>query len=125
MLLDIPDTTKKYGGVLSKGFVAEMAPKVIKGTLIEILKQEGTTVKKTTEWVEGDVCLWDTLNARHQKALINLRQKLGNIDWLTPDWVVEAIKTDMPGVASLFLGWRKAHNWLVRQVGIIKERMEA
>lgn len=123
--IDIPDTIKKYGGVVGKGFIAEMGPKVLKGTLLEVLKQKGTGVKSATEWVERDVCLWDTLEPGHQKVLISLGRKMRNISWLTAGWVIEAIKGDMPAVASLFLGWKKANNWLVRQVTIIKERVEA
>ncbi len=121
--IDIPDVIKKYGGVLSKGLMAEMAPKVVKGTLLEVLRERGTGVRKAAEWVQRDVCLWDTLEPEHQKALFNLK-RVGNLDWFTAAWVIEAIKGDMPAVASLFLGWKKGANWLTRQVGIIKERME-
>lgn len=122
--IDVAEVVKKYGGVLGKGFIAELAPKVIKGTLLEVLKQKGTNVKRATKWIEGDICLWDTLEPKHQKALIALKRRIGSVDWLTAVWVIGAIRVDMPAVASLFLGWKKGHNWLERQVGIIKTRME-
>jgi len=114
----------RYAGILGKGFVAEMAPKVAKGALVDMLRQQKIGVKEAAKWVEEDVCLWDTLQPQHQKALIALKRQIGSVDWLTADWLIGAIKADLPALASLFLGWRKAHNWLVRQVGIIKARIE-
>lgn len=119
----IGDTFKKYGAVLRKGLVAEMAPNAVKGALIETLLERKVNVVKATEWVEKNVSLWDTLEPGHQKALRYVGRE-GSVEWLTPEWVIAAIRHDLPAVASLLLGWKKAHNWLVRQVEIIKEEVQ-
>ena len=117
MKLDI----KEYAGVLGTGFVAEMAPSILKGALVTALKDK--TVKEATEWVEKKVSLWDTLSVKQQEGLKTLAQKAGRLNWLTGEWVIGAIRKDLPLLASLFLGWRKAHNWLDRQVIIIRQEV--
>jgi len=114
----------RYAGILGKGFVAEMAPKVAKGALVDLLKKKGIGVREAAKWVEENVCLWDTLEPKHQNALRVLKRQIGSVDWLTADWLIGAIKADLPALASLFLGWRKGKNWLVRQIKVIKERIE-
>ncbi len=115
----------KYAGILGKGFVAEMAPKMAKGALVDLLKQKGIGVKEASKWVEEDVCLWDTLEPRHQNALIALKRQIGSVDWLTPDFIIDSLRKDCPAVASMFLGWRKSKNWLTRQIAIIKRKIES
>jgi hypothetical protein len=51
-------------------------------------------------------------------------QRVGSIGWLDADWAIDAIKGDFPTIASLFLGWRKANNWLKRQCEIIRNEFE-
>lgn len=119
----IGDTFRKYGGVLGKGIVAEIAPGTVKGALVETLLRKKVNVVKATEWVEKNVTLWDTLEPGPQKALRYLGRK-GSIEWLTPEWVIDAIRGDLPAVASLLLGWKKANNWLVRQVEIIRGKVQ-
>lgn len=117
------DTIKRYGGMLSKGLLSEMAPQVVKGALIEVLMAKKLNIKKASSWVEGNVCLWDALEESERHSLVRLGEAVVNVDWLTADWFIEAIKGDFPAVASLFLGWIKGKNWLVRQVDIIREKM--
>jgi len=124
MSVKLPANFKKYGGLFAKGIMAEMAPGVIGGALVELLRDRKVDVQKVTEWVEKNVSLWDALSEEHQGNLHDAIQKVGsieNIDWLTPDWVINSIRHDFPAVASLFVGWQKASNWLRRQTEIIKE----
>lgn len=115
---------KKYAGLFSKGFIIEMIPEIAKGMLVEIFKARKTTVKSATNWVQTNTCLWKTLEPKEQTMLKKLVQRGGNIDWLDANWVIAAIKNDFPAVASLFLGWKKANNWLKRQVEIIRKEIE-
>jgi len=118
--IEIPDIFKTYGGFFGRGLVASMAPEIVKGMLIEMLKTR--TVKATTRWVEQNVILWDTLEPSQKQGLRRLSE-MSNLDWLDAEWIIAAIKQDCPSLASLFLGWRKGKNWLVRQVEIIKKEV--
>ena len=113
----------KYGQFLGKGLIGELAPSITKGVLVEVLKASEVDRRKATGWVENDVRLWDVLEPGHQKALRDLAQKVGNMEWVTAEWFIQAIKGDFPSVASLFLGWRKGRNWLERQIEIIKKEV--
>lgn len=123
MPIEIPETLKEYAGIFGKGFVAHMAPKIGKGVLVRILKDEKVDRKKATEWVQSNTRLWDVLKPEYGERLKLLGQTAGGIDWLTAEWFIEAIRHDLPAVASLFLGWRKARNWLTRQVEIIRKEV--
>ncbi len=113
----------KYAKIVSSGFIAQMAPSVFKGTLVEVLRS--VTVKEAAEWVKNNTSLWETLSLKHREGLQIMAQKVGSLDWLTADWVIDALKKDCPALASLFLGWKKGHNWLVRQVSIIRSKVES
>jgi len=123
MAIGLPNL-KKYAGLFSKGFIIELAPEIAKGILIEIFKAKKVSVKSASDWVQNNTVLWKTLEPNEQGMLKNLAERAGNIDWLDADWVIEAIKKDFPAVASLFLGWKKANNWLARQVEIIRKEAE-
>lgn len=123
MAIDVPDL-KKYAGLFSKGFIIEMAPEIAKGMLVEIFKARKTSVTSASAWVQNNTSLWETLELDEQAMLKNLVERGGTIDWLNADWVIEAIKGDFPAVASLFLGWTKANNWLKRQVEIIRKNVQ-
>ncbi len=123
MALELPDL-KKYAGLFSQGFIIELAPEIAKGILVEIFKARKVTVKSADEWVRGNTNLWKTLEPDEQEMFKNLVARVGKIDWFDADWVIEAIKGDFPAVASLFLGWKKAGNWLKRQVEIIRKEAE-
>ena len=46
-----------------------------------------------------------------------------DVDWLTVDWFIDAIREEHKALASLFLGWKKGRNWLARQIKAIKTEM--
>lgn len=114
---------KTYADILFKGGVAELAPGIVQGALVEILKAKEVDVKKASEWVNANVSLWETIEPEHQKRLLELGRYIGKPNWLTADFVIDAIKKDLPVVASLFLGWRKGKNWLERQAARIREEI--
>jgi len=118
----IPEELKKYGKFLGHGLIAEMAPEIVKGALVEMLKERKTDVRKASDWVENNASLWDSLAPAQKKGLVRLGENVHNLDWLDAGFVIQAIKDDFPALASLFLGWRKGKNWLGRQVEIIKAK---
>lgn len=115
---------KNIGNMLTKGAFSYYAPEIARGGLIQILKNKGVDRLVVEDWVNKNVCLWDILGEDYQTKLKLMAQKVGRTDWLTADWVIDALRKDMPVVASLLhpQGWEKANNWLKRQVGIIKEK---
>ena len=117
------DLLQKYGSMFGRGLLATEAPRLVKGALIESLKNNQVDVKKASLWVEKNVTLWNKLSLYNQKGIRRLRQMAGEPDWLTTEWVIDSLKKDMPALASLFLGWEKANNWLNRQVRIIREKL--
>lgn len=123
MPIEIPEVFKNLGGILGKGLIIEMAPQIAKGALVELLRMRKVDVKKATEWVRSNSKLWDSLEPYHQERLKQLARKVGNVDWMDVDWAIGAMRGEFPAVASLFLGWKKANNWLVRQVGIIRKEV--
>jgi len=121
MSIKIPDNLKKYGDVLTRGIIGEMAPEMAKGVLVEMLKREKIGTQRAIDWVENNATLWDMLGSDYQNSLRGVLGKIGSIDWLTSEWVISAIRRDFPAVASLFIGWKKAGNWLEHQVEKIKK----
>jgi hypothetical protein len=109
---------EKYGHVLLAGLLSEVSPEMIKGAMIEMLSQ--TSVRETSEWVEKDFTLWDKIPPFAQARLKKYSNHFGDLEWLTTEWVIDSLREDHPGLASLFLGWKKANNWLTRQIDIIK-----
>jgi len=112
---------EKYGTMLLSGLLGELSPDMIKGAMVELLGS--TSVRETSEWVEKDFSLWERVPPNAQQRLKKFAHHFGNLDWLTAEWVIEALREDRPALASLFLGWKKARNWLARQIIIIKREL--
>lgn len=123
MPIEIPEVFKNLGGILRKGLVIEMAPQIARGALVELLRMRKVDVKKATEWVQSNSKLWDSLEPHHQERLKQLAHKVGNVDWMDVGWAISAMRGEFPAVASLFLGWKKANNWLIRQVEIMRVKV--
>lgn len=100
---------------LFRGLVVEYAPGFIKGALVKMLSE--VTVEQAALWVEQDYFLLEKIPERYRHELATMN--LGKLDWLTADWVIDALKKDKPQLASLFHSWRKGHNWLERQCQLI------
>ena len=115
---------KNLGNILLKGGLIEIAPGIAGGMLVEMLKAKGVNVRKASSWVQKNTSLWDTLEPEYQVMLKDLAGKVGDINWLDTDWVIDSLRKDLPAIASLFLGWKKANNWLKRQVEIIRKEVE-
>lgn len=111
---------KKYGGIVSKGVIATFAPSILKGALVGLFKARNVDVKKATQWVLADKSLWDSLEPERKRQFKQIASKLGNLNFITTDWAIDALREDYPAVASLFLGWTKGRNWMARQMEIIK-----
>ena len=122
-MVDYDKLLSKYGKIFSKGLVAQFAPGIAKGAVIELLFIVKMDVKTVSDWVQTNASLWEQVAPKHQRALKSLAKQIGGVEWLTGDYVIEAIKKDHPALASLFIGWVKARNWLERQAKEIKKNL--
>ncbi len=114
---------KGLGRITLKGLVATQAPSLFKGTLNELLHRDDITVDKVVIMVQKNQALWDYLSPDIIHSLRRGAEYITDIDWLTVEWFIEAIKKEHPALASLFLSWKKALNWLARQIEVIKQEL--
>lgn len=115
---------KNIGNILFKGSIIEAAPQIAAGMLVQFLRNRNIGVKEASEWVVSNKTLWDMLEPKYQDYFRKMAQRLnGNIEWITAEWAIDACREELPTLASLFLGWKKANNWLVRQIVIIRQNV--
>ena len=114
---------REIGELTLRGLISTQAPNLFKGVLNELLRRDDITVDKVVIMVQGNQALWDQLSSDIVHSLRRAAEHITDVDWLTPEWFIEAIKKDHPALASLFLGWRKARNWLGRQIEVIKKEL--
>ena len=118
------DKLKEYGGAIGKGLLLQLAPGVAGGIINELFHQWDVDVAKVIKDVQANRSLWDDIKPEQKEQLSNLASRIGNLDFITADLVIESIKNDFPGVASLFLGWPEAREWLTRQLEDLKKQSE-
>ena len=116
---------RRHAGPTMRGLASQFAPQICKGLLIEYLGKVG--ISDIMTYVEKDISLWSQMSPEVQEKTRNIVVKFtqGHIEWLTPEWSIDAIHKDLPRVASLFLGWRKARNWLDRQIIELHQQLSA
>lgn len=114
---------KDYLDIAKKGIIAESAPYMLQGAMIQWL----TKVKMDTiiDYVQHNTKITELIN---QKGWDNIKYIAGNIgdtSWFTADWAIQAVRKDNPAIASLFMGWTKARNWLERQFALLREQLDS
>jgi hypothetical protein len=114
---------QKYGPGMLHGLVAQFAPGIARGALVELLKHQKVNTKIVTEWVQKDRSLWAQIGPDDRESLKKLVAKVNDVSWITSDWAINAVRKDLPAIASLFLGWKKARNWLDRQIEELKREL--
>jgi len=121
---DVFDRIQKLAGPTMRGLASQFAPQICKGLLIEYLAK--VDIGDIMTEIENNTSLWSQMGTDYQekiKKLVNMAQ--GHIEWLTSEWTINAIRKDLPRHASLFLGWRKARNWLDKQLAEIQQQLLA
>lgn len=117
------ENLKGFGKMTLQGIVATQAPVVLKGMLNELLRRDDITVAKVVVMVEKNQSLWSHLSPEITHSLYRAAERVPDIDFLTVEWFIDAIREDHRALASLFLGWKKARNWLTRQIEAIKAEL--
>lgn len=92
-------------------------PNIFKGVIIKLLAK--VTVAEAVAWVNENYSLLDKIPEKYQREIESMN--LGRLNWLTADWVINAVKIDKPQLASLFQSWPQGYDWLTRQCQALKE----
>jgi hypothetical protein len=113
---------KRYSKMLGKGLLHEVSPGIVAGVINELFHEWNVDVAKVTDYVQYHRSLWDQISPEYQNALKN-SARLIDPSFLTPDFIVNAINKDFPAVASLFLSWTAAGEWLAGQTEQLKNHI--
>ena len=114
------DRFKHYG----KGLIVQLVPGMAAGLIVELFSEWKVDVASITRDVQNHRSLWVDLKEEHKQQLAQVARQVGSLDFLTSDFVINSIKKDFPTVASLFLNWNMAGQWLDRQMNELKEGMD-
>jgi hypothetical protein len=115
-MLDILGKLKGYGS----GLIKEMVPVMAGGFINELFHQWHVDLAMVTQLVQGNQSLWDRLDPDTREQLSHMAQKVGSLDFITPEFLITSIRKDFSGVASLLLNWPEATEWLDRQINELK-----
>lgn len=111
----------KLRGILNTGFTGfflSQAPDIMQGFIAEFLKD--VSPQQVISYVSQDKSIWDMVPEKDKETIRTQAQRLGDMEWLTPEWFIEALREDLPELASLFLSWDDAYKWLERQIESFK-----
>ena len=103
--------------------MASQVPTIFKGMLNELLRRDDITFEGIVAMVEKNESLLSHLTPEITHGMRRAAELVPDVDWLTADWFIDAIKEEHRALASLFLGWKKARNWLARQIEAMKQEM--
>jgi hypothetical protein len=114
------DSIKRRLAPFGRGLMMEMIPGIAAGTINEFFHQWDVTVVKITQDVQDNRSLWNGMEPEKKRELGAIAQRVGNLDFITPEFLINSIRKDFPGVASLFLNSPSAGKWLERQIEELK-----
>jgi len=117
----MPVNLQGFGELILHGIVANNAPKMFKGMLNAWLTDFMIDSTVIAGLVMQNKSLWSMLPENQYGRFQNVISQIGDIEWLTTEWLIDAVRKEHPAIASLFLGWKKGRNWLDRQLAEIKE----
>jgi len=114
---------KDVAGIFGKGLLLEMAPKIAGGFINDLFHEWKVDVLKIANHVMTDRYLWEKVTDEQWSQLKTASDRVGGLDFLTVDLVIDGIKKDFPAVASLFLNWPRAADWLGRQLDLLRQEL--
>jgi len=89
--------------------------------LVDLLKL--TDVDKAKQWVANDVNLWQELGGKLKLLLASGAFLIEGLEWISPSWLIGAIKQDHPKLAEYFDSDEQAYDWLAKQVDFVKHEV--
>lgn len=116
------DKIRQLVELFGRGLVLQMAPRIASSMVIDLFDELKLDKAQIQHDVTSNRSLWDALPTDQQEQLRTAAQKLGNLDFLTADFVIQSIK-DEPRhaqAASVLLNWPEANEWLARQLDELK-----
>jgi hypothetical protein len=119
-MADLLNTLKQYGSSLGTNLVRGAIPGIASGLITEMFHQWRVDTAMVTRLVQNNQSLWDGLKPETRAQLGDLAEKVGSLDFITPQFLILSIRRDFPAVASLFLNWPEAADWLERQIKELK-----
>lgn len=117
------DTLKGYASSVSKGLILGIAPKIAAGAVNKLFHQWNMDVDKVTFAIKGNHSILQIIDPYQLNQLKGVTSLMDNLDFITPDLIIEGIKKDFPAVASLLINWPEAKDWLSRQVEDLKREL--
>jgi hypothetical protein len=117
------DRLKEYAGLFRTGMLKQMTPAITGGFINGFFHEWKVDREKITDYVENDRSLWDNLTPDQQQEINTLTQNI-DLNFVTPVFLINSIRKDFPAVASLFLSWPEAAEWLDRQIQELKGGVE-
>lgn len=102
------------------GAIIHMFPGVLKGLMREFVIH--IDFNDAVKWVEEKRNLWEELPDNYRMALKEYAPQLGDLSWLNAEWLVESCRERNSALASLFISWPEAQEWLEKEIENIKEQ---
>jgi len=116
------DKIRQVADMFGRGLLLHMAPRIVSSLVIDLFDELKLDKAQIQRDVLSNRSLWDSLSDSQQEHLKTAAQKLGDLNFLTVDFVIQSIK-DEPRhrqVASVLLNWPEAIEWLRRQLDDLK-----
>lgn len=108
---------------IGKAMGTQMAPGIAQGFINRLFHQWGIDKTKVLSDVQNNQSLLNRVTQEELDSLKSVSDIMGGLDFITVELVIDSIREDFPLVASLFLGWPEANDWLARQLEDLKSRI--
>lgn len=118
--LSLPANIKRYAEMAGSGLIKEFLPSIAKGLILEMFAARRITVKEVFTLVQQDKDLWGFVGAADRTSVRTYAGKFGRMNWMTADWLIDALRDEQPAIASIFLSDDQAKAWLEKQVANLK-----
>lgn len=90
----------------------QAAPGIMRGVVLEFLKDMTPSQVYDIAVLNKDANIWENLPPDWKAKLAGLHNKVGLIDILTIDWLVETLRPTRPDLASLILNSKEVRAFL-------------
>jgi hypothetical protein len=112
-----PDKLMK---VFGSGLVSVMGPQLLEGMFLEWIKTVKTSM--AIDWIAENKNLWNQLDVGWQANAKKWGSQL-DLSFVTAEWFIDAATPVNPGLASLFMNWPEAKEWLERNLKDLREKI--
>lgn len=100
------------------GYLMNLAPDMMEGALDEVLKD--VKLADLALAIKTNLRIWDVIPPQQQESFVELAPKVGDLEWLTLEWVMVKGRKSAPSLYSALTGWPEGLQWLESQINDIK-----